>query len=277
MKFQLSKMKVEFGSPVKYWMKDDSHELFMNDLIGQDLTLEFTGQIKCVACGNETKKSFSQGFCYPCFLKAPENSECIIRPELCRGHEGIGRDVMWELENHVQTHVVYLALTSGVKVGITRKSNLKTRWIDQGAWKTIVLAETPNRFLCGKIELELKRHMSDKTNWQKMLKNEMDESFDLTLFKKQVISLLPNDLRVYESSIDEVLEIKYPVFNYPVKVSSESFDKTPTIKGKLVGIRGQYLIFDGGNVINIRKFSGYVVNVTFTKNQDVIPSQMSLF
>ena len=145
----LKKMRVENGSPIKYWLPTKDGELFMNDLIGKEIELEFTGEINCCVCNRSTKKSFGNGFCYPCFMNAPENSECIIRPELCLGHEGKGRDPEWEEKNHVIPHTVYLALTSGVKVGITRGGNEFTRWIDQGAWKTIKLATVPDRYTSG--------------------------------------------------------------------------------------------------------------------------------
>ena len=278
MKFVLQKMSVTLASPIQYRLKDDQNVQLMNDLIGKNISLTFLGKIYCASCKEPTKKSIGQGFCYPCFLKSPDNSECIIRPELCLGHEGKGRDVLWELENHVQEHIVYLALTSAVKVGITRKTNLTTRWIDQGAWKTIVLAQTPNRYLCGKIEVALKDFLSDKTNWQKMLKNEKDESIDLLVFKQDMIKHLPSELKVFVSPSDEVQELIYPVNHYPEKVSSESFDKTPIVNGKLIGIRGQYLIFDGGKVINIRKFTGYEVELNFDESQnEESPKQMSLF
>ena len=277
MVFQLQKMKVQMNNPVDYWLYDNQNQLHLNELIGKEVVLEFKGEINCVDCGNKTNKSFGQGFCYPCFMKSPQNSECIIRPELCEGHLGKGRDVLWELENHVQQHVVYLALTSEIKVGITRKSNLFNRWIDQGAWKAIVLAETPNRFLAGQIEVALKNLLTDKTNWQKMLKNQMNDHLNLVETKNTAKSYLL-DYQQYVSGDDQVYEIKYPVEFYPEKVSSESFDKTPIVSGKLAGIRGQYLIFEGGRVINIRKFSGYVVELFYMESKDEnSQKQMSLF
>ncbi|MFT6716769.1 MAG: hypothetical protein ACJA0Q_001417, partial [Saprospiraceae bacterium] len=231
MKFILRKMKVENPREVKYTLLDQEHPLVMNDLIGKKITLFHTDNKYCSICGSNVKKFYGQGFCYPCFIKAPENSECIIRPELCRGHEGEGRDADWEERNHVQAHVVYLALTSAVKVGVTRKVSTVSRWIDQGAWKAVVLAEVPNRYLAGKLEIALKAHMSDKTNWRKMLKNEMNFSFDLIAFKNEILDLTPEELKQYIKNDQEVLEIIYPVKEYPIKVASSNFDKTPAISG----------------------------------------------
>ncbi len=258
----LRKMRVEKGTPVKYWLSTKTGKILLNDFIGKHITLEYSGQINCCVCDRLTKKSFGGGFCYPCFVNAPENSECIIRPELCRGHEGKGRDVLWEKKNHVVPHTVYLALTSGVKVGITRKGNEFTRWIDQGAWKTIKLAEVPDRYTSGLVEVELKKYVSDKTHWQKMLKDERNNEVDLLEIKDELLNYLPEYLQDFVCDDDDVYELFYPVEKYPIKVKSLNFDKTPNIGGKLEGIRGQYLIFDTGEVINLRKFTGYNISLT---------------
>lgn len=258
----LRKMRVEKGTPVKYWLSTKTGEILLNDFIGKHVTLEYSGQINCCVCNRLTTKSFGGGFCYPCFVNAPENSECIIRPELCRGHEGKGRDVLWEKENHVVPHTVYLALTSGVKVGITRKGNEFTRWIDQGAWKTIKLAEVPDRYTSGLVEVELKKYVSDKTHWQKMLKDERNNEVDLLEVKDELLNYLPEYFQDFVSDDDDVYELLYPIEKYPTKVKSLNFDKTPNIGGKLKGIRGQYLIFDSGEVINLRKFTGYNISLT---------------
>lgn len=258
---KLRKMRVEYSNPINYWLNTNTGDLSMNDLIGKTIQLEFLGEINCSLCDRSTKKSFN-GFCYPCFANAPENSECIIRPELCLGHEGKGRDAEWEKKNHVIPHTVYLALTSGVKVGITRVGNEFTRWIDQGAWKTIKLAEVPDRYTSGLIEVELKEYISDKTNWQRMLKNERNEELDLLESKDELIEYLPETLQNFISDDDDVYEINYPVSKYPLKVKSLNFDKTSIVGGELIGIRGQYLIFDGGEVINLRKFTGYNIELT---------------
>ncbi len=257
----LDKMPTLYINPVKYSVKLGNDVAELNDLIGQHITLRFTRNIYCTVCGRKTSKSFGEGMCYPCFANAPDNSECIIRPELCEAHLGKGRDPEWEHRNHHQPHYVYLALTNAVKVGVTRGTQLPTRWIDQGAHKGIVVAETPYRQLAGFIEVFLKDHFSDKTNWQKMLKNESGGEFDLVKEKERTIALLPEQFRRYAYPDNEVVEIVYPVLQYPTKVTSLSFDKTDRIEGKLAGIRGQYFIFEGGQVLNIRKHSGYEIEL----------------
>ncbi len=260
MKGLLHKMHVELGNQVQYTL-NWSEEVVMNDFIGENLILQYDGVINCQKCGKRTKNSFGEGFCYPCFIAAPEAAECIIRPELCRAHLGEGRDVEWEQKHHNQPHVVYLAASDIVKVGVTRSTNIPGRWIDQGAKAAIRLAETPNRYEAGRLEVELKAMFSDKTNWQRMLKNEFDASIDLEDEKWTLHDQLPADLTQYFSENDEIIEINYPVLEYPVKVKSMTFDKEPRIEGKLLGIKGQYLLFDGGRVLNIRKHVGYEVEI----------------
>ena len=217
---------------------------------------------QCAICAKATKKSFGDGLCYNCFANAPQAAECIIRPELCRAHLGEGRDPEWEEAHHNQPHVVYLAATDCVKVGVTRDTQIPTRWIDQGASSAIRLAETPNRYEAGRLEVQLKQFFTDKTNWQRMLRNEIDETIDLVEEKWMLHEQLPSDLTTFFSENDEVIEINYPVLEFPEKVKSLSFDKTPEISGKLMGIKGQYLLFDEGRVLNIRRHTGYFVKLT---------------
>lgn len=249
-------MRSELAEEVHYFMP--LHELIkMNDYVGKELILEWFGTINCIKCGNKTNKTFGDGFCYSCFVSAPEAAECILRPELCRAHLGEGRDPQWELEHHNQPHVVYLAQSSGVKVGVTRKEQVPTRWIDQGASAAIILAETPNRYEAGRIEVALKEFFTDKTNWQRMLKNEVDDSIDLIEEKWSLEEHLPADIMEFFTDNDNVININYPVLKYPSVVKSISFEKRPRIKAELVGIKGQYLIFDNNEVINIRRHTGY--------------------
>ena len=257
----LSKMKTSLEEVVQYRIQLDD-EVNMNELVGKNVRLEWNGIINCQKCSKVTKKSFGEGFCYSCFISAPEAAECILRPELCRAHLGEGRDPEWEEKHHNQPHVVYLAASSAVKVGITRATQVPTRWIDQGASAAIRLAEVENRYEAGRIEVALKEFFTDKTSWQRMLKNEIDESIDLEEEKWSLEEHLPADITEYFSEDDEIVEINYPVIEYPTKVKSVSFDKVPVIEGKLIGIKGQYLIFEGGVVLNIRKHTGYYISLS---------------
>jgi len=258
MQGQILKMLTELKKPVQYNLPMGDGLLNMNQWIGKNIQFRFSGDIYCLDCGNRTKKSFNQGFCYPCFRDSPMAAECIIKPELCRAHLGEGRDVEWERKHHLKDHYVYLAVSSGVKVGITRDTQVPTRWIDQGASYAVPIAKTPNRYLCGVIEVALKAYLSDRTAWQRMLKNEISH-IDLAAKRDEIIQLIPEEYQQYVLSDEEVLHINFPVNEYPVKVKSLSFDKTPVIEGRLMGIKGQYLLFEGGQVLNMRKHQAYVL------------------
>jgi hypothetical protein len=258
---KLHKMHVALGDTIQYSL-DLSDKVMMNGLIGKNISLTWNGQIHCTSCAKITKKSFGDGFCYNCFISTPEAAECNIRPELCRAHLGEGRDPAREERNHNTPHIVYLAASDIVKVGVTRITQVPTRWIDQGASAAIRLAETPNRYEAGILEVALKEFYSDKTNWQRMLKNEVDEDIDLVEEKWNLHDQLPADLTQFFSEDDEIISLNYPVIEFPIKVKSLSFDKTPEIKGFLKGIKGQYLIFEGGEVLNIRKHTGYFIEMS---------------
>lgn len=257
----LRKMPAEYDLVIRYYMELGPDRVAVNSLLGKKVNIEFEGRINCVACGKLTKKAFGQGFCYPCFMNSPQNAECIIHPELCKGHLGQGRDPEWEKRNHVKPHYVYLALSSGLKVGITRDTQIPTRWIDQGANQAIIIAEVPYRQLSGRIEVELKKYYADKTIWQRMLKNEVVDA-NLILKKEEAISYLSQDLRPYGLEQDELWTLNYPSLDTPTKVKSHRLEKSPEIEGVLTGIKGQYLIFDNQNVINIRNHAGYFIRMT---------------
>ena len=166
----IEKMRTHLEDPVQYELPMGKDMIPMNELIGRYILFKWEGEINCISCGRNTNKSFAQGFCYPCFINAPETSECILRPQLCQAHEGIARDMDWAEQHCLQSHFVYLAISSNAKVGVTRSIQIPTRWIDQGAWQAIKLAKTPNRYIAGLIEVALKEHISDRTQWQRMLK-----------------------------------------------------------------------------------------------------------
>ena len=259
MKLLLTKMKTQMGNEIDYFFECPEKDIHLNTFIGKQISLKWNGRIDCSKCLKQTDKSFGQGFCYSCFISAPEASPCILHPELCEAHLGKGRDIEYELKYHNQSHIVYLAATDIVKVGVTKISQLPTRWIDQGANKAIILAEVPNRYLAGKIEVALKDHFSDKTNWQSMLCNLQDEKIDLENEKWRVHEILPSDLTCYWSEDDSIHTFNYPVEIYPTKVTSLTFDKTPEINGILKGIKGQYLLFEDGQVLNIRRHTSYQI------------------
>ncbi|MCP4596697.1 DUF2797 domain-containing protein [Neptuniibacter sp.] len=263
----LKKMRTELADTVQYYMPIGDQEIHLNDLIGSHISLSYQGAINCTHCGRKTNKSFNQGYCYPCFKKLPQCDQCIVKPELCHYHEGSCRDATWGEQFCLQDHYVYLANSSGVKVGITRGTQIPTRWMDQGAVQALPILKVSTRLQSGKVERLIGEHVADKTNWRKMLKNEVDD-LNLSEIRDQLFDQCTEGLTALENEYGiqaiqrlldaEQIEINYPVLNYPQKVTSFNFDKTETVEGVLQGIKGQYLILDTG-VINIRKFTAYQV------------------
>ncbi len=257
----IRKMESSYGEVIHYRLPLSEHKVEMNKLIGHEISMEYQGQINCIRCGRKTNKSFAQGYCYPCFTTAPETEECVLRPELCRAHQGVARDMEYAKKHCLNDHVVYLSYTSGLKVGVTRSTQVPTRWIDQGATRVIELARTPNRYMAGLIEVALKAHINDKTNWRKMLSGSDAEECDMVQAKKQMTIQVPDDLLPFVTENDQVMELVYPVSKYPEKIKSLNFDKDPFISGVLNGIKGQYLMFEDNRVINMRKFGGYRIRL----------------
>ena len=257
----LTKMQTEFSNPIQYYLVFETSFLSLNQLLGKSMEINFLGY-QCLNC-NKKKKIFRQGFCYDCFMSSAAVGDWIMRPELSTAHLDIeDRDLEYEKRVQLQPHIVYLALSSEVKVGVTRGTQVPTRWIDQGASQAITVLEVPNRYLAGITEVALKNHFVDKTNWQKMLKNEVSQ-IDLRLEKEKLRHLLPPEVsEFYYADKVDLQELVYPVLQYPTKVNSLNLDKTPNYTGRLMGIKGQYLIFEDGTVFNVRSFEGYVVKIS---------------
>jgi len=256
----LTKMQTEFANPIQYYLVFENSFLNVNQLLGKEFEISFQGY-QCLECGKK-KKIFRQGFCYDCFMGSASAGDWIMKPELSTAHLDIeDRDLEYEKKVQLQPHVVYLAVSSEVKVGVTRKTQVPTRWIDQGAEQAIPIVEVPNRYLAGITEVALKDHFVDKTHWQKMLKNEVLKT-DLYDERLKVKKWLPKEVEEYfDTTKEELFELFYPVLQYPNKVASLNLDKSPVYSGKLSGIKGQYLIFEDGTVFNIRTFEGYVVKI----------------
>ncbi|WP_035651628.1 DUF2797 domain-containing protein [Flavobacterium sp. ASV13] len=256
----LTKMQTEMGNPIQYYLVFEDSFLSMNQLLNKDIEINFVG-FQCLNCGKK-KKIYRQGFCYDCFYSSAAVGDWIMRPELSTAHLGIAdRDLEYESQVQLQPHIVYLAFSTEVKVGVTRKTQVPTRWIDQGATQAISIVEVPNRYLAGITEVALKDHYTDKTNWRKMLQA-TSETCDLIVEKAKVENLIPAEVKDYfYSQKNDVYELNYPVLNYPAKINSLNLDKTPSFQGKLVGIKGQYLLFENGTVFNVRGSEGYVVTI----------------
>ena len=249
------------GGKVRYAMRLGDGVLELDAFIGQPFSVRATGVLTCTNCGIRVKKFYGQGFCWPCFSTAPEASDCIVRPELCRAHLGEGRDAQWENDHHNTEHFVYLSQSGGFKVGVTRSTQIPVRWIDQGAVQAVVVARTPYRQLAGLIEVELKKLFSDKTNWRTMLSSVAPDPEALLNMRTKAIDALAHELGAYALPNEEPLTLAYPVLAHPPKVISMNLEKVPEVVGTLAGIKGQYLIWSDGRVLNVRNHSGYHVVV----------------
>lgn len=258
------------AAAVEYNLVLNPFESPFTQLVGNSVELQWTGKINCVSCGAKTSKSFAQGHCYKCFSTKASCDMCMMKPETCHHHLGTCREPDWAEKVCFNAHIVYLANSSGLKVGITRHNQMPTRWLDQGATQAIPIFQTQSRFLSGVVEILLAQHMSDKTDWRKLLKGEA-EPLNLLQIRDDIFNRYEMDLQKLQHAYPEqvallqdevVREFIYPVEKYPVKVSTHNFDKMPLIKGRLNGIKGQYLLLDTG-VLNIRKFSGYELVVRF--------------
>lgn len=256
----LTKMQTEFGKPIQYYMVFETGFLNLNQMLNKQMEIRFEGY-QCLNCVKK-KKIYRQGFCYDCFYASPAVGDWIMRPELSTAHLGVAdRDLDYESNVQLQPHIVYLALSSEIKVGVTRKTQMPTRWIDQGAEKALAVVEVPNRYLAGITEVALKEHFVDKTNWRKMLLNEI-AVMDLIDHRSRLQNLLPAEVQeFFHLDKNDLYELEYPVLAYPKKITSLRLENTPNYQGKLMGIKGQYLIFEDGTVFNVRAYEGYSVAI----------------
>ncbi|MEC3905757.1 DUF2797 domain-containing protein [Tamlana sp. 2201CG12-4] len=256
----LTKMESEFASPIQYYLVFENDFLNMNQLLGKNITIQFV-KYQCLNCGLD-KPIYRQGFDKQCFYDTPQAGDWIMRPELSTAHLGKeDRDLEYEKKAQLQPHIVYLANSSNVKVGVTRKSQVPTRWIDQGAHEAIEIVEVPNRYLAGITEVALKAHISDKTNWRKMLKNDIEDE-NLVEWRERLLSYIPEEAKDYFIENNSETHLEFPVLNYPIKPRSLNLKKEKQYTGKLLGVKGQYLIFEDNTVFNIRANEGLVVTIS---------------
>lgn len=256
----LTKMETEFASPIQYYLVFENDFLNMNQLLNKQITIQFV-KYQCLNCGLD-KPIYRQGFDKQCFYDTARAGDWIMRPELSTAHlDKEDRDLEYEKRVQLQPHIVYLANSSNVKVGVTRKSQVPTRWIDQGAHEAIEIVEVPNRYLAGITEVALKDYVADKTNWRKMLKNDnVDEN--LVEWRERLKSYIPNEAKDYFIESNTETNLEFPVIKYPEKPKSLNIKKEQQYSGKLVGIKGQYLIFEDETVFNVRANEGLVVNIS---------------
>lgn len=267
---QVEKMEAKLHSPVRYVLPLGNERIALDQAIGKPLSLRLTGRILCTNCGRLTNKSFNQGYCYKCFQKLAQCDACIIAPEKCHYESGTCREPVWGDHFCMQDHIVYLANSSGLKVGITRAAQVPTRWIDQGATQALAVMRTRSRQQAGYCEAMFRLHVTDRTNWRGMLKGDF-ESLDLSLERDRLLQSCAAELTEIQqrfglhavsvlTGVDPLL-INYPVQSLPEKLVSLDLEERAGAEGQLLGIKGQYLILDSG-VLNIRKYTGYELELT---------------
>lgn len=253
------KMTTVNGKPIQYYLNLSGDIVCMNQLIDRKLKINLIGY-QCVNCGKD-EKPFRMGFCKKCFFESPFASETIIRPELSTAHLDIEeRDLQVEKFIQLQPHIVYLAYTGDVKVGVTRETQIPTRWIDQGATFALPIARTDNRWEAGMIEVALKEHLPDKTNWKKMLQDDYEDDLDLADFREKIKTYFPENFENFYNETGEMQRFDFP-YEAPQNISAFTLEKNPQFEGILKGIKGQYLCFEGGNFMNVRSHEGCVIEL----------------
>lgn len=256
----LRKMETEFSTPIQYYLVFDNDFIHVNQLLNKRIKMDFV-KFQCLNCGLD-KTIYRQGFCKSCFFDIPHAADWIMRPELSTAHlDKEDRDLEYEKKVQLQPHIVYLANSSNVKVGVTRKSQIPTRWIDQGAHEAIEIVEVPNRYLAGITEVALKDHVADKTNWRNMLKNDIKDE-NLVEWRERLKPYIPNEAKAYFIKSNSETNLEFPVHKYPDKPKSLNIKKEQSYEGTLVGVKGQYLIFEDDTVFNVRANEGLVLDIS---------------
>ena len=262
----IRKMSTSLKDVVEYTLEINDTSHVMNNYIRQHISISWKGSVICQSCQKQMKKFYRSNFCYKCFWESPLASQSIFKPELCTAHLDIkDRDLEWEKKFQIAPHFIYLANSSGLKVGITRGSQGVIRWMDQGASQAILIAEVPNRRFSGDIEVALKQYVKDTTNWRKMLSGEPDP-IDLIKMKADLIKHIPTDFKKYIIQDNNITSIKYPIYKYPKKINSIKLEKVNRIEGVLNGIKGQYLMIDEDKVFNMRSHEGYIIDFIVQEN-----------
>ena len=266
-KVRKMRAKVLDNASVNYELPLSDNTISMNELIGNHIEVQWTKKINCIHCDRPTKKSFNQGYCFPCVQRLAQCDTCIIKPELCHYDQGTCREPQWGETNCLKDHFVYLSNTGNIKVGITRFADqlVSSRWLDQGATQALAILRVQNRLVSGLVEKAIGKHIGDKTNWRTMLKGNY-ATHDLEEKRDELLALAREDLDEISdeyglSAIQYIsgnsVEITYPVIQHPEKIKSINLDKEFGFSGVLLGIKGQYLLLDQDRVINVRKYAGY--------------------
>ena len=239
-------------------------DMKMNSLIGQVLQFQVSSCRQCQGCEKNVKKIVA-GYCYPCSKRLACCDLCILKPHLCHYEQGTCREPQWGLKHCFSDHYLYLSVTSGIKVGLTRASQFQTRWIDQGAVKAVLLAQLSSRYQAGVVEEYLSKTFDDKTNWRHLITGQISQ-LELLEERFEQAKFLIKEEKKFENFSYKLLdyhpvEIHYPVEKFPQKAKTINLDKTSIFEDKLIGIKGQYLFFEELGALNMRKYQGYDINI----------------
>ena len=190
---------------VEYKFILDRSEIDLPFRLGEEIEIEATGNIHCVSCGVKTPKSYSQGHCFKCFKTKAACDMCIMKPETCHYHLGTCREDSFAHEVCFQPHIVYLANSSALKVGITRLGQMPTRWLDQGATQALPIMQVGSRRLSGQLEIMFGSQVADKTDWRKLLKGEA-EPLNLIEIRERLIEEFAPKIQSIRDEFSQNLE-----------------------------------------------------------------------
>lgn len=259
----LRKIILSVAEPsVRAFVPIGRHLVDVNTLIGKKLRLHWPGMAECQSCRGIFSSLQAQGLCRKCFFESPMAGPSMVRPELSTAHLGIAdRDLEFERALQLQPHSVYLADSGGVKVGVTRTRQQVTRWLDQGASTAQVIAITDNRYEAGLIEVALKEHFSDKTDWRRMLAGETFDA-DFAAAIGVALEAIPSDLKRFAQA-DGVKHQAHWSLAPGFRAKSVKFSNHgDEIEAVLAGQRGQYLAFTDGRAINLRSHEGLFIGIS---------------
>jgi hypothetical protein len=248
-------------NPIKYYLELNNNFLFLNTLMNKKIFIYYIHN-RCIKC-KKKNSIYKNGYCYTCFLNHPKNYIGIIKPERCTSHLNIeNKNIFFEKQIELQNHIVYLSITSQIKIGVTREKTFYHRMIEQGASKAIQIAKTPNRYYAGSIEVHMKKYIPDKTNYKIMLTKNNEEIYDLINYKFYLKNKFSKKLiNFFLEHKNNIYHFFYPIIKYPITIKNINLYNENLLNKRLIGLKGNYLIFDNGVVLNIKNHIGYYVNI----------------
>ena len=264
---------------VEYALLLDEQRISLSAQVGQSIRLKFLGQSTCGNCHVSVNKLEGGGYCKNCFFSLARCDRCFVSPERCHFAQGTCREPQWGESYCMQPHVVYLANSSGPKVGITRADRNFYRWLSQGAVQGMVIAHAKTRRDAGLLEVAIKSKVSDKTNWRRMVSMQ-PQNLDLLQLARQLQSAieLPEGTQWVSAMIGH--DLAYPIQSHAPAQRLIISETNPELLDNLHGIKGQYLLLSQG-AFNVAAHGGMTVEVEFAPAIDAAKlntsDQLNLF